>query len=402
MPRDFLMDEMIKVNQKSELPGIPRDFLNEDHTKKEGLGTALFLSPFRIGKDAVVGAWNTAQKIPDYYNQAQTEIPGLLNHILSMDTPSILGAGIQNSGIPKQALAGMFEAANSLRQLPKGIAQYGEERLNLLPKGSAEMMEMLLPGDASQAINNLFGSPQEPGEALARGLTRNVPQLAGGAKLASTFNPMQLTSKNIAKSIVEAERKNKDLYSKRYDDLFKQSPEKIKVDPIKIDVERIKEYAPDKFTESLDRFLENPTTENAHWAQSDLKKYNQKNRKRDSIPQSEKQSLRAAKSAEEYIREQMFKDSPKLKKEYDVLTAGYRKDVIPYTSNPKIQAYKAGELLPKELIPSLKSGKFMATRGNFHPQLIWQDRLKNALMAAGIGGGLWAGAEKGYDYFNSN
>ncbi len=143
---------------------------------KENLAMSLLQAAPRIGEDLYRGAANAVQAAPDYWNQAQTEVPGLLNAIVNP---------VQNhpSSMFKQLLAGGNEAINSLAQTPLNLVKYGADRLNLLPQGVPNALAKITPQDTTQAINELFGQPQYPGEALARGSIRNLPAIVPASKL---------------------------------------------------------------------------------------------------------------------------------------------------------------------------------------------------------------------------
>lgn len=207
MPRDFLSDEMESpVSEK--LPG--RDFLEEAPSQsqsQESLGQSLLKAPFRIGEDVYKGGANLIKNIPQYYESAKTEIPGLFS------------TAKQHPGhLALQALAGTQEGINALAQLPLNLSQYGANRLNLLPQSVPNAIKKFIPYDTKESIKQLFSQPQYPGEGLARGIGKigteyfvggNIPQgIGSGIGLASqaarplTSRLPSITSKGIAKDII--------------------------------------------------------------------------------------------------------------------------------------------------------------------------------------------------------
>lgn len=145
--------------------------------QQETFGQALYNAPERLYEDLAKAGMSAYNAIPGYYEKAKTEFPGLIQ--TAREHPGhLLGQGF----------AGSQELINQLAQLPTGLAGYGEKRLNLLPRGTTEAIQKFSPEDTSGAIQQLFGEPQYPGEALTRGAVRNIPGILGGAKVASLFS----------------------------------------------------------------------------------------------------------------------------------------------------------------------------------------------------------------------
>lgn len=396
MPRDFLMKDTSSKNYQER---SPRDFLSQP--EKESLSESILYAVPRIGEDILNSAFNFAQNIPSYYESAKTEIPGIFT--TARKNPKSLAF---------QGLAGANEMVNTLAQLPKNIAEYGSNRLNLLPQEVPKIIGKITPEDTTQSINNLFGEPKNPGEALLRGGIRNIPNLLATKAITSKLNPMQLTSENIAKSIIEAKRKNKELYGEKYSDLFKKAENEGYGWQIKnpaIDIKSIRKYSPSKKIEAVEDFMKNPSAETAHFAKSDLKAIQRGLDKEGTLNTAQRKQYKAVNDAIGYIDEHILTNklgvrSPELKEKYRDINTGYRKEVVPYTTNSNIQKYGAGKKTAKELIPSLKKGEFAAQRGTFkhHPALILQDALKKALIAAGIGGAGFTGGKALYDYLSKS
>lgn len=191
-PRDFLEDNQQPMTGSS----TGRDFLPENEASQEGLGTSAALAIPRILKDLGTGAYNIAKQVPSYYEKAKTEVPGLLNPTGQMYRHPLHAAG--------QAFAGANELINSLAQAPLNLSRYASDRLNLLPQGVTNAIQKITPEDTTQAINQLFGQPQYPGEAALRGGIRNADLLYGGSKLAGAVKPSTLftTKKGIKNSLL--------------------------------------------------------------------------------------------------------------------------------------------------------------------------------------------------------
>lgn len=191
-PRDFLEDNQQNISS-TRSANSPRDFLEEHEPPKESYWESVKKAPGKIISDVSDVAWHGLNAIPGYLDKAKTEVPGLMKlpfqHPLSM------------SG---QQAAGVNEAINFLAQMPLNISKYGSDRLNLTPKLLTNALQKITPEDTTEATNQLFGLPKYEGESLARGLSRNIPNIYGVGKLASITKPSQLftTKKSIKNEII--------------------------------------------------------------------------------------------------------------------------------------------------------------------------------------------------------
>lgn len=181
----------------SEWEVISSELNPTNSQSNEGLGEAALKAFYRVPEDIIKSGWNFIKNTPEYYQKSKTEIPGAFNLIRQnpMNVVNQLGAGITELG-------------HNTLNLPRGLSEYLEKRLNLLPRGSSEKIPY--QKDISKDINEFFGSPQKPGEELFRGSTRNLPFISGigpGAvkglgKLGSTINALnRIDPKLVSKSI---------------------------------------------------------------------------------------------------------------------------------------------------------------------------------------------------------
>jgi len=238
MPTDFLMEDMQPSQPSGSMSG--RDYLMEDETSKESLGTSAVLAIPRIATDIGKGAYNFAQKIPSYYEKAKTEIPGLFGG----------EGGIKNNPMhaQMQILAGSQEGINSLAQMPLNIAKYGANRLNLLPQSIPNAIAKITPEDTTQSIDQLFGEPKYAGESLLRGAARNIPEFMAGEKLVSSLKPSGFlaTQKSIKNQILNThdalENKASSAFKKVSDEVNRKGITQV---PIEQDmIEGLREYFP--------------------------------------------------------------------------------------------------------------------------------------------------------------
>lgn len=168
--------------------------------EQEKFSTSWAMAPFRVTKDVYDSALSGIRNIPNRINQAETEVPGLYQSFT------------QHPGhVAKQFGAGLTQLGHNLLNTLHNSAEYTSDRLHLLPKAVADAVPQ--QKDISNQINDFYGASQYPGENLARGIGEHLLDIGGAGKVASTLNPMKLTSGNIAKSVVNAEKENKAKYS---------------------------------------------------------------------------------------------------------------------------------------------------------------------------------------------
>lgn len=195
--------------------------------------------------------------------------------------------------------------------------------------------------------------------------------------------PFKLTLKNIGKSIIDARNKEKLFHSTQYSRLWdaakKAGINEIKFNPDEINIEALTTSGTNKkYIRPLQKFLENPTLENAQTAQSDLGKLiNSPQLSKEVLTSEETASKNAAEAAQKHIRDMMFRNdkgevNQPLKKMYDDITASYEKNMVPYKSSA-ISKFGKGKMTAKQLLSKLKSGEFMATKGAAHPEIEKRD-----------------------------
>lgn len=358
MPRDFLSDD----NQSSMEKPQGRDFLSEP--QKESFVTSAALAIPRIGEDLIKGGYQFVKNIPKYYESSKTEVPGLLNVIGGNPLRALSQAG-----------AGITELGHNVLNLPRGIAEYTSNRLNLVPKNLAEKVPY--QKDISQDINQFFGKPEQPGEELIRGIGRNALNLVGTGKVVNALNPMNLTAKNIAKNVLSTVEKNKRHYSTYYNNLWKEADKKgfgdLSSIVNSIDIGTLRKYSPKKSIVGIEEFVKNPNLKNAHAAKSDLLRMNRDLGKLTTLRTAERQQLKAVTDAIGNIQENMFKNEKgildkKMLNKYNKIQQGYAKEVVPYKIKA-INAFRRNEISAKELVNKLSGGEFAAKVGKYHPAI---------------------------------
>ncbi len=204
---DWVIDNDEPSNTQNMNPSeweiAPEENESPTSSEKRNYWDKLKSAPGKIFSDVSGKIAGGIRAIPDYFQKAKSEVPGILNPTGEMwkNPGHALGQGV----------AGLNEQINSIAQFPLDVSKYGSERLGLLPQGVTNAIQKITPEDTSQAINQLFGQPQYPGEALLRGAGRNIVPEAGIAKIAKEMP--HLTKRGAVKSLNQARQlaENRDI-----------------------------------------------------------------------------------------------------------------------------------------------------------------------------------------------
>lgn len=364
---------------------------------------SIFASPFRLLGDVLAGGGEFAHNIPKYFEQAKTEVPGVFSTIQEHPKHAL-----------KQYTAGLAELGQNIFNTPHDIVNYATNRLHLFPQSINEKIQMARMPDSTEAINQVLGTPQYPGEKLIRGIGRNEENILGGAMLAGKLNPLQHTTKNVAKGILQEQENQIAAHTKRYNKLWEKADNAginnvpVNNSLINKNFQTIEQYTTPRQHESLNKFMNDKTLSNAQTAQSDLgqlKRTLEERSRTTPLTGEEKGLYNAVSETQKHIEDNMFKDrqgnlNKRLHNEYTDISKSYRENVVPYRYNADIQAYKNKELTAKELVDRLKKGEFAAKKGNVHPELIRNEALRKALMSVVPPGGV--GTYLGYKYLFGN
>ena len=326
-------------------------------------------------------------------------------------------------------LSGMSKGGENIAKLAFGsnaapAANIASENPNPLLQSLGQYLPAIASGGTSlpgQALaSGVWGASQaEPNQQniiapkgrLGAGLETGLMTLGGGKALESISKLFGLSNKAIAENVLNAEKINKELYKNKYDQLWQKANQKgygdMSISKPHIDIETLKKYTPKKAIVGIEEFLENPTLDKAHFAKSDLLSLQRELNNKKTLRTAERNQLKAVNEAIESIQNNMFKGKkgiidPELKSEYMDIQKGYEPDVLSYTKNKAIQEYKRIERSADELVKSISKGKFMAKRGEFHPEINRSKNVKNLLKALGYGGGALAGGKTLYDYGAKN
>lgn len=210
---------------------------------------------------------------------------------------------------------------------------------------------------------------------------RELAAIAGalGIPVNKAFSYLRgLTPEKIGRKLLGAEKSAKEEYRGLYGDLFKEAEQKGigNVPKPESNLDFIKENSPDKFHGGLEKFLEKPTPENAHFAQSDLGKLERHfkgiDETKTGLTSEQRNVYKEVKKAKKELQGHIHSTlGPELSGRYKEITAGYPEDVLIYGQSKEGKA-------AKRLIKELELSKKMQAK---HPELIHQKQLEKAVNA---------------------
>lgn len=174
-----------KLKNQPQAANISSDNKSADESIYKSIGYAI---P-RVLLDTANIVSEQVPKIPHYLSKGWEETTGLPQTL--MEHPG---------HVAKQAIAASQELTNLLAQIPLNIANYGEQRLHLVPHAVTKGVEALTPENTQGAINQLFDQPKYPGEEMVRGVIGNLPLALGAGKIGGT---LAATKSSIKKSLLK-------------------------------------------------------------------------------------------------------------------------------------------------------------------------------------------------------
>ncbi len=394
MQRKYDLSEFAPEEKKYDLSEFGQD------NKPKSDDSIISRVPGAVGTVAS-DVWDVAKAIPGAAVKAYGEIPQDID-FLKQAFPAAYEM-IKNN--PKEAAknlgAGAVEFGGRVSRIPPALVDYLAHIGMIKPETAAEFPRPFSEKEVKGSMDKFVGNNENKGGQLLRGALRNADLVSGGAKLASLANPLKLTSKSLAKEIVNTEGKQIEKHTALYNHLwgeaektgFNQVPinEKLLSDKFTL----LDKYKTPKEIQSLEDFILTPTLENAQKAQSDMGIISRAlydKSKKSSLTSEERATYDAAKEAEKHIESNMFKNAKgeinqNLQKQYKHVSNSYRENVVPYKYDTHIQEFKNKDILAKQLINHLKGGGFRAKKGSAHPRLAIRELLKPlSIGAVGLAG----------------
>lgn len=346
-------------------------------------------------------------------------LEGLANIAPSiMNAPADIAGYITGKEYPHVPYASMSEF------IPSGSAARGGQIVgNIIGAGAGIAPIAAGIGKGMQALksaSNLAPELGYLGRALQGALTGTLVEperlrgaLGGAAAGVATRGLEKFTSgspEKIAKSFESKVNEVKGKSDMLYNRIFNKMNERgISNSPIRkpsINMADLQKSSPKRFTHSLNKFLENPTIENAHRAQSDMGKLESWFRKKPSLTASEFDAMTAALNAQKKIRGSVFQDLMKsgntdLALDFSNATKNYATEVIPYLKNKNISNLLNKKLKPENFVKKiLRDDEFLLSKSHEHPELMNYAQYRNTkdmikkLLGTGVkGAGLGLGAK---------
>ncbi len=360
------------------------------------------------------------QKYPDYNDLSDEQLADALHSKYYSDLPKEqvykkIGYIKQPEEpylkkIGRSALAGVYGLGKKTLDTPHDLAQMLQSGLQNASLFS-QVGQYLTPQTKLQSIGDFaskvpvtkehnfrkeLGGNDNPtlSEKLVEGLLKNADLAALGGKGIYELGKKglnaaeSLTSKSIANKIIEGKKEAKGLYSNKYNEFFDKAKAAgiNKIEKPKMNLALIQKNSRPKYHQQLLEFTNNPTLENAHWAQSDLGKYVRHMEKvgaTNSLSSTQIKAVNEAEKIQSKLKEAMFNNKqlgnkPELAKEYNSISAGYSKEVVPYSSANALSKYEAGKLSEKDLVKRLnKDYAFMTAFKKQYPQIKINQMLKS-------------------------
>lgn len=343
-------------------------------------------------KDLVInfglGAGNKAMQLPGEISEAGNQL-----YDKPLTTPP---------RIARNVLSGILEGAKGAYNLPLELTGYLAKKTKDIPyagayfnKFAAPLAEKLKIGDTGLKEKAL--GEEQAGDQLWQDLGMIAP--IAGAPKALGKNAPALTAKQITQQMSKhksaALEKAKIDYGKLFEDAKKiglknAEPSDLVYNQRKI----ITQNSTPKHHRAYNEYLQNPTLENAHWAQSELgalERHLNKISDKNGLTPIQHKTLKAANKAREDIKKSMFSEnglgkSPALGERYNQLSEEYRKKVIPYTRLEELSDVEKGRMRPKSAIKSLRNDEqFMIDLAKKYPGLALHSALAKKIGIGGIG-----------------
>lgn len=320
--------------------------------------------------------------------------------------PRNIAAGL--AGLGHKTLNAPHDIAQSLQEKGKEFGgklnlpgkQYGKSKdidiASMIPKQEEHDFAQILGQEGSGTLSD---------QIIQKGI-EYAPEIAGGAGIArAATRAIPLTARQIANRLSHHKTQARNTARQEYGGLFDEAANRglTHSDIPQMNYNHIIEHSTPKYHEALQDFLEHPTLENAHWAQSDLghlvrhlEKIEDNAKVTGGLTSTQNTTLRQARDAQNRIRQSMFGQNslgahPDLAENYQQLSQRYAQNVVPYNRLSALTDYEEGRMTPKNLIKNLrKDDQFMIEMAHRYPGLMAHSPAadwvkKGALGAVGFG-----------------
>lgn len=302
-------------------------------------------------------------------------------------------------------LSGLLEGGKQLYNLPLNINTYLASKGVPVFKQTAPIAEKLKIGNTG--LQNALMGQARPGDELWQDIGTAASLFA--APEAAGARVPAVTAKGIVKQIMADKSKYLSKAQNDFGQLFKEAADKgfLHAPPVKEVTknqgEIIKNSVP-KYHNSLKRYVNEPTIENAHWAQSELGSFIRhldSVSKKQGLTPSQVKTYKAAVNARKGIHDSMFDkgalgNQSELAGRYNELRNKYRNEVIPYTRLEEISEVEGKRMRPKTALKGLMNDEeFMIQLAKRYPGLLAHNpTVRKGMAYTGLGGSGLLGYEE--------
>lgn len=360
--------------------------------EQEGIGSWL-------PRDILIGLANMGHTTLNTPHDSIKRIEHLGNDFGSVINKSLpVEQYIGNNTLPGSSsmLQGMVDNFNKQHNVPESIQNkdWNKSLSERIPHQKEYDFAKMLGQD---------GSPSTGDKIIQKGI-EYAPELLSLASI--TKNILPLTAKGITKKMSAHKSAALNEARSEYGNLFNDAAKQgiTHVPPPRsavINRSRITANSQSKHNKSLNEYLQNPTLENAHWAQSELgslERYLNSIADKTGLTPTQHKTLKAVEAAKKDVRDSMFSNhifgsNSDLAKRYDHLSNKYKEKVIPYTRLKQLTQTEGKKMKPKTAVKELlNDDQFMIELSKRYPGLfLHKPSTQRALKAAavigtGIGG----------------
>jgi hypothetical protein len=297
--------------------------------------------------------------------------------------------------LPRDILIGLLNQRQNFVNMPHDIVQniektgqginkgideaFGLDKLNL--RGPEYKISDYLPSEQNDfaKLMGQNGTPNTGSWLIQKGV-EHAPEILS---LASLMRSLPVTSRTIMTKMSKHKKLALNEAKQDYGQLFNEAAQQgitHAIPPVDILKNRklINQNSSSKYHRLYNDFLQNPTLENAHWAQSELgslERHLTQLESRTGLTPIQQKTLKAVKDTRDKIKQSMFNKNvmgshPKFSEKYNQLSAKYKEKVIPYTRLEQLSEVEAKRMKPKTAVKELlNDDQFMIELSKRYPGL---------------------------------
>ena len=317
--------------------------------------------------------------------------------------------------LPRNLLTGLAGLGHATLNAPHDIAKWAEdlsgpsnrragidESKRWIPK-----LSELIPYQEEHNYAEMLGQ-KGPGTladvAIQKGV-EHAPEIMGLTGLVRAgLRAAPVTARRILNLVSHHKAEAQNVARQDYRQLFQDAAQQgvqsaVPTRAVRRAENQIVNHSTPKYHESLQLYLNNPSVENAHWAQSELGsfiRHLESIEQRTGLTPTQQRTYRAALNARRDIRDSMFGNNafgrnPQLAERYNQLSNEYRENVIPYNRLEDLSEFEEGRMRPKKALKGLtKDEQFMIDLAHRYPGIALHSPFAKKLKL-GLAGGAASG-----------